>query len=137
MNVVDGASGQGVLCNWQVVRRRDVLQCWDEQIGEDGSQAINVLPAIEYSSERADMKIMDQAILSLRDDWAGNRDHVLRARVHSIKRGEDVHALYRRYATNVESTRFPQPEVLSNDEPRCNQFERTNLKSFYASILLM
>ncbi|MGY6122164.1 DEAD/DEAH box helicase (plasmid) [Paraburkholderia strydomiana] len=62
---------------------------------------INFRPVIEYNSERADTEIMEQAILSLREDLADNRDHVLMARVHSIKRAEDVHALYRRYATDL------------------------------------
>jgi len=62
---------------------------------------VNFRPVIEYNSEGADTKIMEQAILSLREDLAANRDHVLMARVHSIKRAEDVHALYRRYAADL------------------------------------
>lgn len=62
---------------------------------------ISFRPVIEYNNERADAKIMEQAIFSLREDLAANRDHVLMARVSSIKRAEDVRALYRRHAPEL------------------------------------
>ncbi|SAK42414.1 type III restriction enzyme, res subunit [Caballeronia fortuita] len=62
---------------------------------------INFRPVIEYNNERSDLKIMERALASLREDLAANLDHILMARVHSIKRAEDLHALYRRHAADL------------------------------------
>lgn len=62
---------------------------------------ISFRPVVEYNSERADDRIMEEAVSVLQADLAANRDHVLMARVHSISRAEAIHRIYSEHAPDL------------------------------------
>lgn len=62
---------------------------------------VSFRPVVEYNSERADDRIMEEAVSALRGDLAANLDHVLMARVHSISRAEAIHQIYCDHAPDL------------------------------------
>lgn len=62
---------------------------------------VSFRPIVEYNNERADDRIMEQAVSVLRADLAAKRDHVLMARVHSISRAEAIHQIYSAHAADL------------------------------------
>jgi superfamily II DNA or RNA helicase len=75
---------------------------------------IRFAPVTEFSPARADRVIAVRATSQLRDDLAGGFDHVLLARVDSIRRAEEVLGVYAElspeYAPVAIHTRMPRRE---------------------------
>jgi Helicase conserved C-terminal domain len=71
---------------------------------------INFAPVAEYDNDAADLRIVRKAIDRLSTDLEAGHDHVLMARVDTIKRAEDVAKLYRQ-----EGSRF-NPVIIHSGQ---------------------
>ncbi|VVD99909.1 DNA helicase [Pandoraea communis] len=63
---------------------------------------IKFRPLVEYNNDRADHRIMNEAVSALREDLAAGYDHVLMARVQTISRAEAIHRIYSEHARDFQ-----------------------------------